>query len=408
MAEKLSWTELRRALAHRSGVSEKTAGAFLNALTGQLLEGLRNEKQVKINGLGTFKLQAVAPRKSVDVTTGAEIIIAGYNKVVFSPEAGVKEMIEKGASPLPVTEEKGDFPIADPLKKLGEQADEIVDLLADLGQTPQQEKKPRGARKQKEEPEQVVTEEPTVEPEPEAVPEPEVISEPIVESQPESVVTSEPVVVEPVPEPVVAPEPAVAPEPEPEIIVQKPEKKRYHFVRDTIICVLILLLLLAGAYFFFRHHLSDWIESLLRPNNTEQVEPVAADTLVTEDFPDTPEKALIPEGDIPQAQILAEFLEASGELSAEEPTGTYPDLITTEPMHEASRLTWMAKRYYGDKRYWPYLYDANKDHISNPNKIEVGTPIRVPRLSAEQLDTTIESTRVNLERLLKEAEEACR
>ena len=96
MAEKLSWTELRRSLASRAGVSEKTAGIFLNAFTAQLIAGLKSDKQVKINGLGTFKLQAVSPRKSVNVSTGEEITIAGYNKVVFTPEAGVKELVESG------------------------------------------------------------------------------------------------------------------------------------------------------------------------------------------------------------------------------------------------------------------------------------------------------------------------
>ena len=94
MAEKLSWTELRRALAKRAGVSEKTAGAFLNAVQAQLLEALKTDKQVKINGLGTFKVQAVAPRKSVNVTTGEEILIEGYNKLAFTPEAGVRELVE--------------------------------------------------------------------------------------------------------------------------------------------------------------------------------------------------------------------------------------------------------------------------------------------------------------------------
>ena len=62
MAEKLSWTELRHAIAQRVGVSEKQAGAFLAAFQEQLTEGLRKDKLVKINGLGTIKLQAVAPR----------------------------------------------------------------------------------------------------------------------------------------------------------------------------------------------------------------------------------------------------------------------------------------------------------------------------------------------------------
>ena len=68
----------------------------------------------------------------------------------------------------------------------------------------------------------------------------------------------------------------------------------------------------------------------------------------------------------------------------------------------------MSKRYYGDKKYWPYLYDANKDRIDNPNHIKVGTPIRVPDLTAEQKDTTIEQTRLTLERLRQQAEAACR
>ena len=139
MADKLSWTELRRALATRAGVSEKSAGVFLNALVSQLVVGLKSDRQVKINGLGTFKLQAVAPRKSVNVSTGEEIIIEGYNKIIFSPEAGLKELIESGRFMVDGEVSKpieGDFPI-DPIKKLGEQADEIVGLLADLGQGPE-------------------------------------------------------------------------------------------------------------------------------------------------------------------------------------------------------------------------------------------------------------------------------
>ena len=108
MAEKLSWTELRRTLASRAGVSEKEANAFLTALNAEIVEALKTDKQVKINGLGIFKLQAVAPRKSVNVATGEAITIEGYNKVAFVPEAGVKELIERGGgvSSLPLPEGK--------------------------------------------------------------------------------------------------------------------------------------------------------------------------------------------------------------------------------------------------------------------------------------------------------------
>ena len=72
MAEKISWTELRRTIAKRAGVSEKEAAAFLAAFNAQLVEALKRDKQVRINGLGTFRLQAVAPRRSVNIASGEE------------------------------------------------------------------------------------------------------------------------------------------------------------------------------------------------------------------------------------------------------------------------------------------------------------------------------------------------
>lgn len=327
MADKLSWSELRRTVAARAGVSEKEAGAFLTALNAQLIEALKEDKQVKINGLGTFRLQAVAPRKSVNVTTGEEITIEGYNKMTFMPEAGVKEMIENNVSePTPslVNDE------VTPLKKLGAQAEEIVDILGELGQSP------------KEEP----------------------AKEPVEEPKPEP---------EPAPEPVFFPEP-VAPEED-----EKP-KKRYHFLRDTLICVVILLLLLLLGYFFLRNRLSNWIDDMVSPAPTEQVVAVA-DTTVIESAEVAPQKAV-----------------------AKDEIREYKDFITTESMHQDSRLAWMSYRFYGDKRYWPYLYDANKDHIDNPSFVKVGTPIRVPRLTKAQRDTTS----AEFLKLKKEAEAAIR
>ena len=409
MAEKLSWSELRRALASRAGVSEKEANAFLSAFNAQLVEVLKTDKQVKINGLGTFKLQAVAPRKSVNVTTGEEIIIDGYNKIVFAPEAGVKELVEK-TSVVSSTEENvpaDDAPqeaenaVVDPIKKLGEQAEEIVDILGELGQSPKEE--------------MPVVEEPEPEPEPEPVipePEPEPAPEPVI-PEPEPVIVPEPapVIPEPQPAPVVpTPEPVVEPDPEPE---QPKKKKKSHFFRDTLICMVILIALALVGYFFFRDQIFGLIKEYVIPRVqatwfTPKAEPVAVATDSV-----AQELALIPEGDIPQEQILDEFLaisEGEDEMqeAATQSINEYNELIKIEPMHEASRLTWMSKRFYGDKRYWPYLYDANRDRIVNPSKIEVGTPIRVPKLTPLQLDTTNAETKKRLEALRIEAEAACR
>ena len=243
MAEnKLSWTELRRALADRAGVSEKDANTFLNAMNAQLIEALKQDKQLKINGLGMFKLQAVAPRKSVNVTTGEEIIIEGYNKIAFVPEAGVKELVES-------TNMKANNENVDPIQKLGEQAEEIKDILGNLGQDPANE---------------------SVESAP-------VEAAPVVE--PTYVPDPEPAYVPPtfsIPDPTPEPE---APKAEP----KRKKKKESHFMRDTLICFVILLLLALVGYFFFRDQISGWVDELMsRIHPVEQVEVVEAEPVVEE------------------------------------------------------------------------------------------------------------------------------
>jgi nucleoid DNA-binding protein len=116
-----------------AGTSEQEATTFLNALVDAILVGLKEDQQVKVKGIGTFALKAMAARKSVNIATGEEFTIEGYNKLTFSAEASLKESVEKRLE-APQTVEAVKEVTADPLKKLGEQAEEIVDILADLGQ----------------------------------------------------------------------------------------------------------------------------------------------------------------------------------------------------------------------------------------------------------------------------------
>ena len=137
---KLTWLELRKAVVERANCTEKEAESFLNALLESINEGLVSDKQVKIKGLGSFALKAVAPRKSVNIATGEDIVLEGYNKLTFNAESALKESVEKRIE-KPATEEVVSSLQNDPMRKLGEQADEIVDLLAELGQVPAGEEK---------------------------------------------------------------------------------------------------------------------------------------------------------------------------------------------------------------------------------------------------------------------------
>ena len=131
--DKLTWLELRKAVAEYANTSEQEAGQFLSALLEGVVEGLKTDKQVKIKGLGSFSLKAVAPRKSVNIATGETFTIEGYNKLTFNAESMLKESVEKRLE-QPKTEAVMAEINNDPIKKLGEQATEIVDILAELGQ----------------------------------------------------------------------------------------------------------------------------------------------------------------------------------------------------------------------------------------------------------------------------------
>lgn len=367
MADKLSWTELRKALASRAGANEREARTFLEALNIQIIEGLRQDKQVKINGIGTFRLQTVAPRESVNVTTGERITIEQYEKIAFSAEAGMKELIEHN-TPMKKQNTKKAAEEVNPLKKLGEQATEIVDILADMGQSPTEEpKKAPKAKPAKKTTKTKAAAQKVKEPKAEVVTPIETVEEPAAPVVEEQVVA--PVVVETPAEPVDEEE-------------QAKVEGSYHFLRDTVICIVVLLMLLLLGYFFLRHQISDWFNALNAPHQVEMSEVVE---------PKKPAKAEAP-ATIDMPEVYEEI--------------RYTQFITTEPMHQHSRLAWMAWRYYGNKDFWVYLYDANKDHITNPDKIMVGTPIRVPRLTAEQMDTTSPKTRKTLQRLTEQGEAA--
>ena len=379
MADKLSWSELRRALAQRANISEKDANTFLTAFNAQLLEALKTEKQVKINGLGTFKLQAVAPRKSVDVTTGSEITIEGYNKVSFVPEAGVKELIEKV--------EAGEAVEAlEPIQKLGAQADEIVDILGDLGELPKEEK----------------AEEPVEEAAPVEEPKEEepIVAEPVIAEVPaEEPKEEEPVAEEPKEEEPVTEEQKE--EVEPLIVLEKPAKKKNYFLRALLIFFIILLILCVVGYFFLRKQVCEWFDILKEKVDkielfnkctapSEEVEAAAAeDELVLE----VPEEAAeqVAESKAPKAEIQKDQKAEAKPVATkkEEPKkAKYEELLLTEEITEGSRLAWISRKYYGHPDYWPYLYDANRDRINNPSNVPVGTQIRVPKLTKAQRDMT--------------------
>ncbi len=321
--EKLTWLELRKAVAEYANISEQEAGQFLNALLDGVIEGLKVDKQVKIKGLGSFSLKAVAPRKSVNIATGETFTIEGYNKLTFSAESMLKESVEKRLE-QPRTGAVLSELNNDPLKKLGEQADEIVDILAELGQA--------------------VTK-PSLEVE-EVVEVPEVSKEETAETIEESAS------VEPAEEPAEKPtaevekQPIVKPSPTP-----KPTCKCHKWACWVIFAV--ILLGIAGTGFYFRETIMQWWQCVQDCQQaTEEV-------------------------------VVEEVVEEPIVVSLADQPREYVNFIGIERVGQDSRLAWIAYKYYAQKDLWVFIYEANRDLIKHPSKVHPGVYIRIPELSEE-------------------------
>lgn len=397
---KLNMNILRQALTDRTDATDKEAGLFLKAFAEQIVEGLKSGEQVKINGLGTFRLQEMAPRKSVNVNTGEAIVIPGYKKAVFSPEVSIREMVENNGRVAAVNLNEQAAPAAtadeetlSPIEKLGRQADEIVDLLADLGQGP---KAVKNAEVQEE---TEVSEASEAAETIETAAEREVIQESTIaekEAKTEGAETAVEETKEEAAEEETATEEVATDtqeteerkeETDTEEVKPDPKKpgKRFNFWRDTLICVACLIAILAGGFFFLRYELGNWIDGI-----ADGREQTAADTTAKQPQPVPVDTLPIP---VATKTVIKE--------QPERPV--YTSFIATEEIREGSRLTWLAYRYYGNKALWVYIYDANKDHLGNPNNIKTGTPIRIPKLTEAQRDTTLNATRETLRLLEQEA-----
>ena len=82
-------------LAEKSGLSQIEAELFIRKMFDVCHQGLAADKIVKMRWLGTFKVTSVKERESVDVNTGERIIIEGRDKISFTPDNILKEIVNK-------------------------------------------------------------------------------------------------------------------------------------------------------------------------------------------------------------------------------------------------------------------------------------------------------------------------
>ena len=176
--------EIAARVAKKHNITIKSAESFVSQFFDVVKEGLDADKQVKVKGFGTFKVVTVKPRESINVRTGERVVIESHDKVNFTPDATMKELVNRPFSQFETVELKDDVDFEDiPHDEVHAVEEPVV--------------------------EEPVVEEPVIE---EAVTEEPVVEEPVIEEAvTEEAVTEEPVVEE-----------AVTEEPTEEPVVEKP------------------------------------------------------------------------------------------------------------------------------------------------------------------------------------------
>jgi nucleoid DNA-binding protein len=216
---KITIQEIAKILVEKNHIESQAASQFVNEMFAIILERLSQGEPVKVKGLGTFKIIDVEARESVSVRTGERVVIDGHSKVTFTPDATMKELVNKPFS-------------------------HFETVMLNEGVEFEDMKEPEPPVSEQQEP---VAEEPVVE-------EP-VAEEPVVEES----VAEEPVAEEPVAEqPKPAEEPAVVQPPimpafhkqtheEPK--EEEMENKKKKSIWPSILkCLLVLALMAASAY----------------------------------------------------------------------------------------------------------------------------------------------------------------
>ena len=200
----LTIKDLAEILVQKHQLDSRSAEAFINAVIETIHEGLKSDRVVKVKGFGTFKLTAVRERESINVNTGERVVISGHDKVSFTPDAVLRDLVNKPFAQFDTVVLADGVDFEDMPEVEIEDSDTAADEVADIPASVKEEAK-------------VVSEAPEVsvapeEPEPEdvaaPVAEPEVEVEPVVEQKPEP----EPVAEEPIAEEPIAEEPVAVEE----------------------------------------------------------------------------------------------------------------------------------------------------------------------------------------------------
>ena len=423
MNEKITLQDIVNLLCEKQGISPKEAETFVRAMFDLIEEALANEKYVKIKGLGTFKLTEVNSRESVHVNTGERIEIQGHSKVSFTPDTSMKELINKPFSHFETVVLNEGVELEDTIvENETPEATEITETVVAIEEsvmapiedvTPTKEPvfdEPIIDTPTTEEPihEELVAEEVIVE---EVVVEESIIEQPNMEEstqeEPENIVEEShieadaPIIEEsiieevesqcPVEETIVTTE-IETPEAKEETEEEKPisidekeeapacllnpqdEEKNSYRILWGVIIALVLIILFGFYWLFMRTDTSNEAVPTI-PIPEEVVEPILVEEEQAEDTLEIVQYVKLSSEELRNERVpsLADTLDYQIIGTKEEYT-----------LQKGETIIRASVKFFGTKKYWPYIVKHNMDTLKDPDNIPAGAHIKIPVLTPKK------------------------
>lgn len=419
MNERLTIQDLTDLLAAKHSMTKKDAEAFVKEFFLLIEQALESENTVKIKGLGTFKLIDVDSRESVNVNTGERFQIKGHTKVSFSPDANLRDTINKPFAHFETVVLNENTVLEDtPIEETEEEesGEEVIPTVIPEPIEPQSQPK------EEEKEEMSLTEiQPIVEPrsiEPQSV----VVEPKTVPVEKKEIITAEEIIEQELLRANLKPESTIVRSQEGKNEMEKGAEVAQTAIQPTpqknipdssvkekspvpyLITIIILVLLLCGGVVLFIYYpdlfssSSDKNALDMPPVTTQPVKPEVqlSDTIeqdsVKDIKPETPKTSITPTPVVPQKKEAVTPAKTENKVIRQQPsTSVYLDSAsykitgtkTKYTVKEGETLTRVSLRFYGTKAMWPYIVKHNPDVIKNPNNVPYGTTIKIPELTKE-------------------------
>ena len=366
MNEKISFPDLVGLLSSKMNITKKEAETFLKEFFTVSTEVITSGEELRINGLGLFKPIWVEARGSINIQTGEPVEIPGHYKLSFIPDKVLREAVNAPFSSFSVEVLNDHVPIEDMTAVPSQDIDENNDICNTENVELQDSKEIR-EKEEEDEP---------IEPAHEYMQEDKSADE---ESYKSTVSSQE---IEKFQEEIIQPESETKVEEKEEDCYEDYLRKsasRKSFWWGVLSAFGIIIICLAGGIFFMGND-SPYVVKI-----GEYTLSLGKQSIDSRPMNNNPESVVLPENkdtlsEMEKDSVLKDSVISASPLAAPE----------VKPVIETIRsgvfLTTLARKYFGHKAFWVYIYEENKDVIKNPNQVPIGTRLTIPSASKYDID----------------------